>query len=102
MVESAFTSAFTRDIDFEIVYVDVVVKEYLSNKVPYAKLVNQYADKSDREVKISAYKEMAENSWEGCDGCTEDDKYFYIKGYMEAMLGKEINYSESWGKETGY
>ena len=45
---------------------------------------------------------MAENSWEGCDGCTEDDKYFYIKGYMAAMNGKEINNSESWGKETGY
>ena len=102
MVDSIFTKKFTRDVDFEIVHVDEVVKEYLSNKVPYAKLVNQYADKSDREVKISAYQKMAENSWEGCDGCTEDDKYFYIKGYMAAMLGKEINYSESWGKETGY
>ena len=102
MVESFFTAKFTRDINFEIVHVDEVVKEYLSNKVPYAKLVNIYADKSDREVKISAYREMAENSWEGCDGCTEDDKYFYIKGYMAAMLGKEINNSESWGKETGY
>ena len=109
MVESAFTEKFTSDIYFEIIYVDVVVKEYLyyhinniSNKVPYAKLVNMIPDKSDREVKLSAYKEMAENSWEGCDGCTEDDKYFYIKGYMAAMLGKEINYSESWGKETGY
>ena len=91
-----------RDVDFEIVHVDEVVKEYLSNKVPYAKLVNQYADKSDREVKLSAYKEMAENSWEGCDGCTEDDKYFYIKGYVAALCRSEIDNSESWGKETGY
>jgi hypothetical protein len=102
MVKSVFTSSFTRDIEFEIIHVDVVVKEYLSNKVPYAKLVNIIPDKSDREVKISAYQKMAENSWEGCDGCTEGDKYFYIKGYMAAMLGKEINNSESWGKETGY
>jgi len=102
MVESAFTSSFTRDIEFEIIHIDVVVKEYLSNKVPYAKLVNIIPDKSDREVKISDYQKMAENSWEGCDGCTEDDKYFYIKGYMAAMLGKEINNSETWGKETGY
>jgi len=102
MVESVFTSSFTRDIEFEIIHVDEVVKEYLSNRVTYAKLVNIYADKSDREVKISAYQKMAENSWEGCDGCTEDDKYFYIKGYMAAMFGKEINYSETWGKETGY
>ena len=83
-----------------------IVKEYTdkhTNQVQsYAKLVNIYADKSDIKVKISAYQKMAENSWEGCDGCTENDKYFYIKGYMAAMLGKEINYSETWGKETGY
>jgi hypothetical protein len=90
------------EVEYEIVYVDEVVNEYLSNRVHYAKLVNIYADKSDRKVKISAYQKMAENSWEGCDGCTENDKYFYIKGYMAAMLGKEINNSESWGKETGY
>ena len=102
MVESAFNDGFTRDVYFEIVHVDVVDKEYLRNRVPYAKLVNIYADKSDRKVKISAYQKMAENSWEGCDGCTENDKYFYIKGYMAAMIGKEINNSESWGKETGY
>jgi hypothetical protein len=100
MVESAFTSSFIRYIEFEI------VKEYNdkhTNQVQsYAKLVNITPDKSDREVKISAYQKMAENSWEGCDGCTEDDKYFYIKGYMAAMNGKEINNSESWGKETGY
>jgi hypothetical protein len=59
-------------------------------------------DKSDREVKLSAYKEMAENSWEGCDRCTEDDKYFYIKGYVAALCRSEIDNSESWGKETGY
>jgi len=102
MMESAFTDKFTRNVEFEIIHVDEVVKEYLSNKVPYAKLVNITPDKSDREVKISYYQKMAENSWEGCDGCTEDDKHFYIKGYMAAMLGKEINNSESWGKETGY
>jgi len=100
MVDSIFTAKFTRDVDFEI------IKEYIdkhTNQVQsYAKLVNITSDKSDREVKLSAYKEMAENSWEGCDGCTEDDKYFYIKGYMAAMNGKEINNSESWGKETGY
>jgi hypothetical protein len=100
MVESFFTAKFTRDINFEIVkeYTD----EHTNQVQSYAKLVNITSDKSDREVKLSAYKEMAENSWEGCDGCTEDDKYFYIKGYMAAMNGKEINNSESWGKETGY
>ena len=100
MVDSMFTAKFTRDVSFEIVkeYTD----EHTNQVQSYAKLVHQYADKSDREVKISAYQKMAENSWEGCDGCTEDDKYFYIKGYVAALCRSEINNSESWGKETGY
>ena len=96
MMESAFTDKFTRDVDFEIVkeYTD----EHTNQVQSYAKLVKPQADKTERKVKLKAYQEMAENSWEGCDGCTEDDKYFYIKGYMAAMNGKEINNSESWGK----
>jgi hypothetical protein len=26
--------------------------------------------------------ELAEESWEGCDGCDENDKYFFIKGFQ--------------------
>ena len=100
IMESAFTDKFNRLVDFEIVkeYTD----EHTNQVQSYAKLVKPQADKTERKVKLKAYQEMAENSWEGCDGCTEDDKYFYIKGYMAAMNGKEINNSESWGKETGY
>jgi superfamily II DNA helicase RecQ len=100
IMESAFTDKFNRLVDFEIVkeYTD----EHTNQVQSYAKLVKPQADKTERKVKLKAYQEMAENSWEGCDGCTEDDKYFHIKGYMAAMLGKEINNSESWGKETGY
>ena len=47
MMDSIFTAKFTKDVNFEIIYVDVVGKEYLSNKVPYAKLVNMTPDKSD-------------------------------------------------------
>jgi len=25
---------------------------------------------------------MAEDSWEGCHGCTESDKNFYISGFI--------------------
>ena len=25
---------------------------------------------------------LAEQNWEGCDGCDENDKYFYIKGFQ--------------------
>jgi hypothetical protein len=54
MVESAFTEKFTSDIDFEIVYVDVVDKEYLSNRVPYAMLVNKI-DHSESWGKETGY-----------------------------------------------
>ena len=29
-------------------------------------------------------KQIAEQSWESCDGCTEEDKYFWINGFMRA------------------
>lgn len=100
MMDSIFTAKFTKDVNFEIVkeYTD----EHTNQVQSYAKLVKPQADKTDRKVKLKAYQEMAENSWEGCDGCTEDDKYFYIKGYVAALCISEIDNSESWGKETGY
>jgi hypothetical protein len=54
MVESAFNDGFTRDVYFEIVHVDVVDKEYLSNRVPYAMLVNKI-DHSDDWGKETGY-----------------------------------------------
>jgi len=35
-------------------------------------------------------KKLAEESWEGCDGCTEADKQMYINGFI-----KGLNLSES-------
>jgi len=29
-------------------------------------------------------KQLAENYWEGCDGCDANDKYFFIKGFEGA------------------
>ena len=29
-------------------------------------------------------KQLAENCWEGCDGCDANDKYFFIKGFEGA------------------
>ena len=31
---------------------------------------------------ISSQTEISDESWEGCDGCTEQDKYFWTKGYQ--------------------
>jgi len=34
---------------------------------------------------IKEIQQMAEDAWEGCDSCTESDKYFWIKGYVAAI-----------------
>ena len=33
-------------------------------------------------IEVMKLKQLAEESWEGCDGCTEQDKYFWTKGYQ--------------------
>jgi hypothetical protein len=89
MAESSFTAKFTKYVDFEIVkeYTD----EHTNQVQSYAKLVKPQADKTDRKVKLKDYQEMAEDAWEGCDGCTEDDKHFFIKGYIAAIHRMEID-----------
>jgi len=52
--------------------------ERLMNDMP-----QHVKDKVDRMTEnIKKVYALAENSWEGCDGCTEDDKYFYMKGFQ--------------------
>ena len=31
---------------------------------------------------LEQLKQLAEESWEGCDGCTEQDKNFWAKGFL--------------------
>ena len=33
-------------------------------------------------MNLEQLKQLAEEYWEGCDGCTEQDKYFWTKGYQ--------------------
>jgi len=42
--------------------------------------VKEKIDKLTDELK-KVY-ELAEQSWEGCDGCDENDKYFFMKGFQ--------------------
>lgn len=44
-----------------------------------------------RESKLKKYEKMAEESWEGCDGCDDNDKYFYVGGFVAAMFQMEKN-----------
>jgi hypothetical protein len=35
---------------------------------------------------IKELKQVAEQSWEGCDGCTEQDKQIWISGFVSGVL----------------
>ncbi len=33
-------------------------------------------------------KKLAEQAWEGCDGCNESDKHFWISGFIAGYIRK--------------
>jgi len=35
---------------------------------------------------IEDLKQIAEQSWEGCDGCTEQDKQIWVSGFVTGVL----------------
>ena len=53
---------------------------------------------SDRTIMINPVhnvRKLVEQSWEGCDGCTEQDKMMYKNGYMKGYnTAKETLYTE--------
>jgi hypothetical protein len=46
--------------------------------------IKEKIDKLTDELK-KVY-ELAEKSWEGCDGCDENDKNFWIKGFQAGYM----------------
>ena len=48
------------------------------------------AEKVDKMIgNMKEVYDLAMESWEGCDGCTEDDKHFFINGFMRGYnMGK--------------
>ena len=54
---------------------------------------------------MDSVKKLSEESWEGCDGCTEQDEVMYKNGYVKgynaaiAELPKEIS-DEEYYQET--
>ena len=39
-------------------------------------------------------KQLAESQWEGCHGCDEYDKQFWINGYVFGYLRASVDYSD--------
>jgi hypothetical protein len=44
---------------------------------------------------VEEIKKLAENSWEGCDGCDDNDKTFWINGYVMGYLNAEVKNIEN-------
>jgi len=36
-------------------------------------------------------RQLAENAWEGCHGCDENDRQFWINGYMIGYLNARVD-----------
>ena len=40
---------------------------------------------------IEQIKELAETQWEGCHGCDENDKYFWMSGFVMGYLNARVD-----------
>jgi len=40
---------------------------------------------------VEEIKQLAENAWEGCQGCDENDKYFWINGFTIGYLRSKVD-----------
>ena len=36
-------------------------------------------------------KQLAETQWEGCHGCDENDKYFWMNGFMIGYINAQVD-----------
>jgi len=71
---------------------------------------NEYQRQADvieqnekRKAELERVKNLAEQSWEGCDGCDENDKNFFINGFIKGYLHLKLDVQESVQKSVqGY
>ena len=40
---------------------------------------------------VKELEQLAETKWEGCHGCDENDKYFWIGGFVHGYLNAKID-----------
>jgi hypothetical protein len=44
---------------------------------------------------VEEIRKLAENAWEGCDGCDDNDRHFWINGYVIGYLNAEVKNIEN-------
>ena len=42
-------------------------------------------------MNVEEIKQLAESAWEGCQGCDENDKYFWINGFTIGYLNARVD-----------
>ena len=63
--------------NFPLVFYGVKINPYTF--IPVASLVTHGG-------RLKEFTRMAEESWEGCHGCDDNDKNFFINGFVTAMF----------------
>jgi hypothetical protein len=43
------------------------------------------------KMNVEEIKQLAESAWEGCQGCDENDKYFWINGFTIGYLNARVD-----------
>lgn len=43
---------------------------------------------------VKEIKQLAETQWEGCHGCDENDKSFWINGYVFGYLKASVDHKD--------
>jgi hypothetical protein len=44
---------------------------------------------------VEEIRKLAEKAWEGCDGCDDNDRHFWINGYVIGYLNAEVKNIEN-------
>lgn len=53
---------------------------------------NEELKAAARKYRLALFEKMASDAWEGCHGCDENDKQFFIQGFVTALLS--IDYKD--------
>lgn len=63
----------------------------------YAKLVDHFVDTNEMiDDTLTDAVKLAEELWEGCDGCNDVDKNFWMNGFVKGYIHASSNKSKYW------
>jgi hypothetical protein len=69
------------------------MKEYMkpTNKEIALEMFNDMSKCGKSLMTLKEIEQLAETQWEGCQGCDENDKYFWISGFVQGYLSAKID-----------